>query len=179
MPTPEAQRRAARTGTTDGVATNGPGAEPESDHAAASGSGEPDLASMLADAAGHSPALTAVFGSTGRQLLWANDSLRDLLQVPAWAEPPLIELLDDTSQGRFVVKVLPCLLRQGWWQGALTMVGPDVGPVQRAGLAGGPAHLGRRPRRARALGPGGRRGPRSGARPGPGPSSTSPPWWST
>ena len=87
------------------------------------------LASMLTDAGAHSPALMATFGATGRQLLWANDSLRNQLQVPAWAAPPLIELLDDSSQGHFVVKVLPCLLRQGWWQGRLTMVGPDVEPV--------------------------------------------------
>ena len=87
------------------------------------------LASMLADAGAHSPALMATFGATGRQMLWANDSLRSQLQVPAWAAPPLIELLDDSSQGHFVVKVLPCLLRQGWWQGRLTMVGPDVEAV--------------------------------------------------
>jgi diguanylate cyclase (GGDEF)-like protein/PAS domain S-box-containing protein len=92
---------------------------------------DPDaqLASMLADAGAHSPALMATFGATGRQLLWANESLRHRLQVPAWAAPPLIELLDDSSQGHFVVKVLPCLLRQGWWQGRLTMVGPDVDAV--------------------------------------------------
>ncbi len=87
------------------------------------------LASMLADAGAHSPALMATFGATGRQMLWANESLRRQLQVPAWAAPPLIELLDDSSQGHFVVKVLPCLLRQGWWQGRLTMEGPDVDAV--------------------------------------------------
>lgn len=105
------------------VAAAPPALRPDSDDAATA------LASMLADAAVHSPVLTATFGSAGRQLVWANDALRARLQVPAWADPPLIELLDDSSQGHFVVKVLPCLLRQGWWQGQLTMVGPDVESV--------------------------------------------------
>jgi diguanylate cyclase (GGDEF)-like protein/PAS domain S-box-containing protein len=87
------------------------------------------LAATLADAATRSPDLIATFHSTGRRLGWANDSLRTWLGVPAWASPPLIELLDDTSQGRFVVKVLPTLLSKGWWQGELTMVGPDVEAV--------------------------------------------------
>ena len=53
----------------------------------------------------------------------------------------LIELLDDSSQGHFVVKVLPCLLRQGWWQGRLTMDGPDVDAGAGARLDGRPARF--------------------------------------
>ena len=67
------------------------------------GSGEPDLPTVLADVASHTPDLMGAFGSTGRKMLWANDSLRNMLGVPAWASPPLIELLDDSSQGQFVV----------------------------------------------------------------------------
>jgi diguanylate cyclase (GGDEF)-like protein/PAS domain S-box-containing protein len=120
------------SGSTEG-ARSGPAPRNNGDHA---NGGRPrpapsddGLASLLCDAAEHSPALMATFGATGRKLLWANDSLRRQLQVPAWAAPPLIELLDDSSQGHFVVKVLPCLLRQGWWQGRLGMVGPDVDAV--------------------------------------------------
>jgi diguanylate cyclase (GGDEF)-like protein/PAS domain S-box-containing protein len=95
-------------------------------------SSEPDLPTVLADVASHTPDLMGAFGSTGRKMLWANDSLRRELGVPAWASPPLIELLDDSSQGQFVVRVLPSLLSRGWWQGQLTLVGPDVEPIASA-----------------------------------------------
>ena len=72
-----------------------------------------DLPNVLADVASHTPDLMAAFGATGRKMLWANDSLRRELGVPAWASPPLIELLDDSSQGQFVVRVLPSLLSAG------------------------------------------------------------------
>ncbi|HVN49889.1 MAG TPA: diguanylate cyclase, partial [Acidimicrobiales bacterium] len=93
---------------------------------------ESELRTVLAAAASHSPDLMGAFGATGRTMMWANDSLRAELGVPAWAEPPLVELLDDSSQGQFVVRVLPSLLSRGSWQGQLTLVGPDVEPIPSA-----------------------------------------------
>ena len=85
-----------------------------------------DLTALLADAADRSPDLIAVFTSNGLVMRWSNDTMRSRLQIPAWVEPPLIELLDDWSQGRFMVRILPALLSQGWWSGHVRMVGPDM-----------------------------------------------------
>jgi diguanylate cyclase (GGDEF)-like protein/PAS domain S-box-containing protein len=89
----------------------------------------PGLAELLAAVAQESPDLVATFAPISWQMRWANPALREWLQVPEWASPPLVELLDERSQGHWVVKVLPELLSQGWWHGVLNLVGLDVEPV--------------------------------------------------
>jgi diguanylate cyclase (GGDEF)-like protein/PAS domain S-box-containing protein len=90
-------------------------------------SGQPaEVATLIADAAGRSPDLISVFTSNSLVMRWSNDTMRNQLQIPAWAEPPLIELLDDWSQGRFMVRILPALLSRGSWSGQVRMIGPDV-----------------------------------------------------
>ncbi|HEX7444410.1 MAG TPA: diguanylate cyclase, partial [Acidimicrobiales bacterium] len=89
----------------------------------------PDIPELLALVADESPDLMATFAPISWQVQWANPAIREALQVPSWASPPLVELLDERSQGHFVVKVLPDLLRQGWWHGVLHLVGPDVEAV--------------------------------------------------
>ena len=84
------------------------------------------VAHLLESMADETPDLMATFAPVRWQLQWANPALRDWLHVPAWASPPLVELLDEQSQGHFVVKVLPNLLSKGWWHGELHLVGPDV-----------------------------------------------------
>lgn len=88
-----------------------------------------DLAHLLESVADETPDLMATFAPISWQMRWANPALRDWLHVPGWASPPLVELLDEQSQGHFVVKVLPNLLSQGWWHGELYLVGPDVEPI--------------------------------------------------
>ena len=92
------------------------------------GPGLESLPALLAEAAEHSPDSVALFTSTGWAMRWANNALRDRLQLPVWVEPTLVELLDDASQGRFVVRVIPALLSTGAWRGPLTLVGPDAAP---------------------------------------------------
>ena len=87
------------------------------------------MAHLLESMADETPDLMATFAPISWQMQWANPALRDWLHIPAWASPPLVELLDEQSQGHFVVKVLPNLLSQGWWQGELHLVGPDVEPI--------------------------------------------------
>jgi len=88
-----------------------------------------ELALLLGSVARETPDLVATFAPVSWQMYWANPSLREWLHIPEWATPPLIELLDEQSQGHFVVKVLPNLLSQGWWHGELSLVGPDVEPI--------------------------------------------------
>ncbi len=88
-----------------------------------------DLAHLLESVAEESPDLMATFAPISWQMRWANTAMRECLQVPGWASPPLVELLNEQSQGHFVVKVLPDLLSQGWWHGELNLVGPDVEPI--------------------------------------------------
>ncbi|HEY5155643.1 MAG TPA: EAL domain-containing protein [Acidimicrobiales bacterium] len=89
----------------------------------------PELGQLLEAMADETPDLMATFSPASWQMRWANPALREWLHVPAWASPPLVELLDEPSQGRFVVKVLPDLLSQGWWHGELDLVGPDTEPL--------------------------------------------------
>ena len=89
----------------------------------------PSLAELLASVAQESPDLIATFAPMSWQMRWANPALREWLQVPEWASPPLVELLDERSQGHWVVKVLPDLLSRGWWHGVLHLVGLDVEPI--------------------------------------------------
>ena len=92
------------------------------------GPGLDDLPALLAETAEHSPDSIALFTFSGWGMRWGNSALRDRLHLPVWVEPSLVELLDDASQGRFVVRVIPALLSLGAWHGRLTVVAPDVAP---------------------------------------------------
>ncbi len=83
--------------------------------------GPAHLGTLFADTASHSPDFIAVFSPTGRDLLWANEAFDDAFQAtgPVLA---LMAILDDWSQGHFVVQVLPTVLSQGWWSGRLAVL---------------------------------------------------------
>ncbi len=71
------------------------------------------------------PDLLAIFSSGGRELRWCNEAFERALGPVVGTSPRLVELLDDWSQGHFMVKGLAALIRQSWWRGRLTFEGPD------------------------------------------------------
>lgn len=93
-----------------------PADEPEFDAA--------DLDHVLVQQAFRTPDLLAVFSSGGRELRWCNEAFERAVGPAAQDSPRLVELLDDWSQGHFMVKGLAALIRQSWWRGRLTFEGP-------------------------------------------------------
>ena len=84
---------------------------------------EADLGHVLVEAAFRTPDLLAVFSSGGRELRWCNEAFERAVGPVAGESPRLVELLDDWSQGHFMVKGLAALIRQSWWRGRLTFEG--------------------------------------------------------
>lgn len=80
---------------------------------------------VLVQAAFRTPDLQAIFSSGGRELRWCNEAFERAIGPSAESRPRLVELLDDWSQGHFMVKGLAALIRQSWWRGRLTFEGPD------------------------------------------------------
>jgi diguanylate cyclase (GGDEF)-like protein/PAS domain S-box-containing protein len=85
----------------------------------------PDFEKVLVHTAFRTPDLLAIFSSGGRELRWCNEAFERSLGPVVGTNPRLVELLDDWSQGHFMVKGLAALIRQSWWRGRLTFVGPD------------------------------------------------------
>jgi diguanylate cyclase (GGDEF)-like protein/PAS domain S-box-containing protein len=83
-----------------------------------------DLDRVLVQAAFRTPDLLAVFSSGGRELRWCNEAFERALGPVVDENPRLVELLDDWSQGHFMVKGLAALIRQSWWRGRLSFAGP-------------------------------------------------------
>ncbi|HEX5094976.1 MAG TPA: diguanylate cyclase, partial [Acidimicrobiia bacterium] len=82
-----------------------------------------DLDHVLMQTAFRTPDLLAVFSSGGRELRWCNEAFERALGPVVSEHPRLVELLDDWSQGHFMVKGLAALIRQSWWRGRLTFEG--------------------------------------------------------
>jgi diguanylate cyclase (GGDEF)-like protein/PAS domain S-box-containing protein len=80
---------------------------------------------VLVQAAFRTPDLLAIFSSGGRELRWCNEAFERALGPAVNSRPRLVELLDDWSQGHFMVKGLAALIRQSWWRGRLTFEGQD------------------------------------------------------
>jgi len=83
-----------------------------------------DLDHVLVQSAFRTPDLLAVFSSGGRELRWCNEAFERALGPVVDENPRLVELLDDWSQGHFMVKGLAALIRQSWWRGRLSFEGP-------------------------------------------------------
>jgi diguanylate cyclase (GGDEF)-like protein/PAS domain S-box-containing protein len=81
-----------------------------------------ELDDIIVQAAFRTPDLLAVFSAGGRELRWCNESFERALGPAVTSSPRLVELLDDWSQGHFMVKGLAALIRQSWWRGRLTFV---------------------------------------------------------
>jgi diguanylate cyclase (GGDEF)-like protein/PAS domain S-box-containing protein len=84
------------------------------------------LGALLEDVATQSPDYMAVFSPTGRKLYWANESFDAAFRRQPDMTLALMAILDDWSQGRFVVQVLPTVLDQGWWSGRLAVLTGDT-----------------------------------------------------
>ncbi len=84
-----------------------------------------DFEKVLVHTAFRTPDLLAIFSSGGRELRWCNEAFERSLGPVVGTNPRLVELLDDWSQGHFMVKGLAALIRQSWWRGRLTFEGPD------------------------------------------------------
>jgi diguanylate cyclase (GGDEF)-like protein/PAS domain S-box-containing protein len=80
---------------------------------------------VLVQAAFRTPDLLAIFSSGGRELRWCNEAFERAIGPAVVDNPRLVELLDDWSQGHFMVKGLAALIRQSWWRGRLTFEGVD------------------------------------------------------
>lgn len=78
---------------------------------------------VLVQAAFRTPDLLAIFSSGGRELKWCNEAFERAIGPTVGSNPRLVELLDDWSQGHFMVKGLAALIRQSWWRGRLTFEG--------------------------------------------------------
>ena len=114
-----------------------------------SGSAEPDLPTVLADVASHTPDLMGAFGSTGRKMLWANDSLRtDARRARLGRARRSSNCSTTRRRASSWSACCRACSAEGWWQGQLTLVGPDVEPIAvRRDDRGAPRG---RPDRARA-----------------------------
>lgn len=87
--------------------------------------GVDELQQVLVHSALRTPDLLAVFSSGGRELRWCNEAFERAVGPIADDKPRLVELLDDWSQGHFMVKGLAALIRQSWWRGRLSFEGKD------------------------------------------------------